>query len=89
MSTPSILYYDWHTYFNWFDRGNTLAGAPVRWTPLAGEGVCHFIFLYEGDDRQLPDRLPPAGKGCYIDDMVLDAVPQNMSYTVVAGTVLP
>ena len=28
--------YDWHSYFNWFDRGNTRRGAPVRVTPPPG-----------------------------------------------------
>ena len=81
--------YDWYPYFRWMDRGGTKNGAPVRFTPTPLQTVVKFIFLYEPDDLQLPDRLPPAGKGCYIDDLVLDAVPQHMTYTVVAGTVIP
>ena len=55
--------------------------SPVRWRPTPLQTVCHWIFLYEGDDRNGPDRLPPSGKGCYIDDLVLDAVPRDMTYT--------
>ena len=66
--------YNWHTYFNWFDRSGTRTGSPVRWTPLPNQTECHFIFLYEAS----AGVLPPAGKGCYIDDLVLDAVPNNM-----------
>ena len=73
--------YDWHSYFNWFDRGNTRRGAPVRVTPPAGATQCYFMFLYEPSSG----ILPTPGKGCYIDDLVIDAVPNDLALTTVTS----
>ncbi|MCX6345364.1 MAG: hypothetical protein NT018_09880 [Armatimonadetes bacterium] len=93
---------EWLPYFQWMDRNGTKNGAPIRYTPSALQTEVHFIFLYEdrvGNTGQLiwtedppgslEHRMPLAGKGCYIDDLMLDAVPQDMTYEVVEGTVLP
>ena len=79
--------YDWHTYFLWenSDSGGSWFGPAVRFAPKPEQTQVHFIFLYEGDDANgTPDRLPPSGKGCYIDDLVLDAVPSNLTVETVA-----
>jgi hypothetical protein len=72
--------YDWYTYRLWFDRNTTRNGASLRWKPYPGVTQCWFKFLFEPADGQ----LPPAGKGCYIDDLVLDAVPDNLAVETVA-----
>ena len=88
--------YQWHTYLLWFDRASTRNGPAVRWTPLANQTECHFIFLYEGSDANTgvnpdgtPSRLPLAGEGCYIDDLVLDAVPNNLAVETVSPDLIP
>ena len=72
--------YDWHTYFNWFDRGGTWAGVPVRWKPKPQQTEVHYIFLYEHRhcQRDPGQSACRSGKGCYIDDLVLDAVPDSI-----------
>jgi hypothetical protein len=71
--------YDWHTYSLWFDRNGTRRGTGIRWKPLANQTECHFIFLYEPSSANgTANGLPPEGKGCYLDDLVLDAVPDNL-----------
>lgn len=78
--------YDWHTYLRWFDRNGTRNGVSLRWKPYPGVTQCWFKFLFEPADGQ----LPPAGKGCYLDDLVLDAVPDNLAVeTVGSDTTVP
>ena len=83
--------YDWHTYLLWghqpaYGSGVHDSGPAVRITPPYYATQCDFEFLYEGDNANGPDRLPPAGKGCYIDDLVLDAVPRDLAYVIVEET---
>ena len=86
--------YNWFTYLAWFDRNGTKNGPAVRWTPFAGVTQCMFKFLYEPTAANTginpdgsPSNLPLAGKGCYIDDLVLDAVPNNLALETVPADV--
>jgi hypothetical protein len=76
--------YDWYTYRLWFDRSGTRNGTALRWKPSDSQMTqCWFKFLFEWSNGV----WPPAGKGCYLDDLVLDAVPDNMALETVAPDV--